>query len=266
MSSCWEYCPPHWYGESGYRAFIGASSSRSGGIAFIASVTIVMFGMIANSAQYATFLREHKPVRYTLNPTAQIASMAALLAGSDAAPNQPLIDPAGTIEHTSAAAPKPLVLFLVIGETARAANFQLGGYERATKPVDPTPRRPMRSSRNGAHASVVSTFRSMMYSRARCRALLTLEERFYSSWQPLKLFNVGAAVFVDAGRSWGQDEHAATPAGWLEDVGVGLRLGSARSGLGNVLHIDLAMPLNRTNDIETVGSDELPAAPQRKIV
>jgi lipid A ethanolaminephosphotransferase len=104
------------------------------GIAFIASVTIAMFGMIANSAQYATFLREHKPVRYTLNPTAQIVSMAALLAASDAAPNQPLIDAAGAIEHTSAVASKPLVLFLVIGETARAANFQLGGYQRSTNP------------------------------------------------------------------------------------------------------------------------------------
>ena len=29
---------------------------------------------------------------------------------------------------------KPLLLFLVIGETARAQNFQLGGYDRATTP------------------------------------------------------------------------------------------------------------------------------------
>ncbi|HEY0938524.1 MAG TPA: POTRA domain-containing protein [Steroidobacter sp.] len=92
----------------------------------------------------------------------------------------------------------------------------------------------------------------LRYQAGKANALLTLEERFYSSWQPLKLFNVGAALFVDAGRSWGQDEHATAPAGWLEDVGVGLRLGSARSGLGNVLHIDLAMPLNRTSDIDSL--------------
>jgi len=83
-------------------------------------------------------------------------------------------------------------------------------------------------------------------------ALLTLEQRFYTDWQPLKLFNVGAAVFFDAGRTWGQDEFAATPAGWLKDVGVGLRLGSARSGLGNVLHIDLAFPLDRSSDIDSM--------------
>lgn len=83
-------------------------------------------------------------------------------------------------------------------------------------------------------------------------ALVTLEQRFYTDWQPLKLFNVGAAVFVDSGRTWGRDEFAAPPAGWLTDVGLGLRLGSARSGLGNVLHIDLAFPLNRTSDINSL--------------
>lgn len=81
-------------------------------------------------------------------------------------------------------------------------------------------------------------------------ALVTLEQRFYTDWQPLKLFNVGAAVFFDAGRTWGRDEFAAAPAGWLKDIGVGLRLGSARSGLGNVLHIDLAFPLDRSPDID----------------
>jgi outer membrane protein assembly factor BamA len=81
-------------------------------------------------------------------------------------------------------------------------------------------------------------------------ALVTLEQRFYTDWQPLKLFNVGAAVFVDSGRVWGRDEFAAPSAGWLSDIGLGLRLGSARSGLGNVLHIDLAFPLNRTSDID----------------
>ncbi|HKU14702.1 MAG TPA: hypothetical protein VJQ52_09915 [Steroidobacteraceae bacterium] len=83
-------------------------------------------------------------------------------------------------------------------------------------------------------------------------ALVTLEQRFYTDWQPLKLFNVGAAVFFDAGRTWGRDEFAAAPAGWLRDVGVGLRLGSARSGLGNVLHIDLAFPLDGGRDIDSM--------------
>jgi hypothetical protein len=100
-------------------------------------------------------------------------------------------------------------------------------------------------------------------------SLITLEERFYSSWQPLKLVNVGAAVFFDAGRSWGHDRYADDPSltsssqadpkfdssatgGWLKDIGVGLRLGSARSGLGNVVHIDLAFPLDGGRDIQSM--------------
>jgi hypothetical protein len=92
----------------------------------------------------------------------------------------------------------------------------------------------------------------LRYQAGKTNALVTLEERFYSNWQPLKLVNVGGAVFFDTGRAWGQDQYAAAPEGWLSDVGIGLRLGSARSGLGNVLHIDLAMPLNRRNDIDSL--------------
>ena len=44
----------------------------------------------------------------------------------------------------------------------------------------------------------------LRYQAGDASALVTLEQRFYTDWQPLKLFNVGAAVFFDAGRTWGQ--------------------------------------------------------------
>jgi outer membrane protein assembly factor BamA len=92
----------------------------------------------------------------------------------------------------------------------------------------------------------------LRYQAGSSSALVTLEERFYTDWQPLKLVNVGAAVFVDTGRTWGRDAFAAAPQGWLTDVGVGLRLGNARSGLGNVIHVDLAFPLNGGSDLDSV--------------
>ena len=92
----------------------------------------------------------------------------------------------------------------------------------------------------------------LRYQAGTAAALVTLEQRFYTHWQPLKLFNVGAAMFLDAGRTWGHDDFAAPPAGWLTDIGLGLRLGSIRSGLGNVLHIDLAFPLDGGSDIDSV--------------
>jgi lipid A ethanolaminephosphotransferase len=104
-------------------------------IAVVVALGVAVAGMFANSADYATFFREHKPVRYTLNPIAPIVSMVGLVAASNKThANAPLIDPAGKIERTAARSAKPLVLFLVIGETARAANFQLGGYARDTNP------------------------------------------------------------------------------------------------------------------------------------
>jgi len=92
----------------------------------------------------------------------------------------------------------------------------------------------------------------LRYHAGASSAVLTLEQRFYTDWQPLKLANVGAAVFADTGRMWGNDPFTDTPHDWLTDVGVGLRFGSARSGLGNILHIDLAFPLNRTQDIDSM--------------
>jgi hemolysin activation/secretion protein len=92
----------------------------------------------------------------------------------------------------------------------------------------------------------------LRYQSGESSVLVTAEQRFYTDWYPFRLFKVGAAVFADAGRTWGPDFAGQEPLGWLGDVGVGLRLGNARSGLGNVLHIDLAVPLVRQPDIDTV--------------
>lgn len=104
-------------------------------IAIVAALGVAVAGMFASPADYASYFREHKPIRYTLNPVAPIVSLVGLLAGGrDSRANAPLIDPAGKVERTAAISAKPLVLFLVVGETARAANFQLGGYARETNP------------------------------------------------------------------------------------------------------------------------------------
>jgi len=57
---------------------------------------------------------------------------------------------------------------------------------------------------------------------------------------------------ADVGRTWGDDVAGHESLGWLSDVGVGLRIGNSRSGLGNVLHVDLAVPLNRQPGIDSL--------------
>ncbi|HEY7642797.1 MAG TPA: phosphoethanolamine--lipid A transferase [Steroidobacteraceae bacterium] len=103
---------------------------------FIGSaLALCAVALFACSSNYAVFFREHKPVRYALSPAAPVVSLAGLLSAQERrGRNAPVIDVAGNVQRTAAAQRKPLVLFLVVGETARAANFQLGGYARATNP------------------------------------------------------------------------------------------------------------------------------------
>jgi hypothetical protein len=85
------------------------------------------------------------------------------------------------------------------------------------------------------------------------RALLTLEERYFTNYSLWKIADIGGAVFFDVGRSWGESAFGPTEnLGWLKDVGIGLRLGNSRSALGNVLHIDLAFPLDGPSSLDNV--------------
>ena len=68
----------------------------------------------------------------------------------------------------------------------------------------------------------------LRYQDGSSRALLTLEERYFSDWYPLRLLRVGAAVFVDVGRTWGSAPLAEPGLGILRDLGFGLRLGNSR--------------------------------------
>ncbi len=61
---------------------------------------------------------------------------------------------------------------------------------------------------------------------------------------------MGAAVFADVGRTWG--EGLAADLGTLKNVGVGLRLSSSRSGQGSVIHLDVAFPLDGDGSIDSV--------------
>lgn len=80
--------------------------------------------------------------------------------------------------------------------------------------------------------------------------LLTLEQRVFTNWYPFHLFHVGAAVFFDAGRVWGDGPFATNDGEVLKDVGFGLRIGSTRSGLGHVAHVDVAFPLDGPKDLK----------------
>jgi lipid A ethanolaminephosphotransferase len=91
-------------------------------------------GVFANSAGYATFLRTHKPIRFLIAPGSAVAGTVSYVLKAVQPPPPALVDPGGAPSRVGVASRKPLLFFLVIGETARAANFQLGGYPRPTNP------------------------------------------------------------------------------------------------------------------------------------
>ena len=92
----------------------------------------------------------------------------------------------------------------------------------------------------------------LRYQSGNRRVLMTVEQRVYSDWYPWRLFRVGAAAFCDVGRAWSGPDANTLNTGWLSDVGIGLRILSARSAFNNVLHADIAFPTHHDPNIKSV--------------
>jgi outer membrane protein assembly factor BamA len=92
----------------------------------------------------------------------------------------------------------------------------------------------------------------LRYQTGESAVLLTVEQRLFTKWYPFRLFRVGGAIFFDAGRIWGSGAPSVSDNELLRDVGFGLRLGAERSGLGRMIHIDLAFPLDGQDDIDSM--------------
>jgi hypothetical protein len=92
----------------------------------------------------------------------------------------------------------------------------------------------------------------MRYQNGTRRLLFTVEERFYTDLYLWRLFRAGGAVYMDAGRAWGGPDAGAGSSSWLGNIGAGLRIVSTRSAFGNVLHVDLAFPVNAPPDVKRV--------------
>ncbi|MDJ0908305.1 MAG: hypothetical protein QNI99_03860 [Woeseiaceae bacterium] len=92
----------------------------------------------------------------------------------------------------------------------------------------------------------------LRYQSGDSRVLISMEQRYFTDWYPFRLVRVGAAVFADAGRTWGDDPLGGENLGWLTDVGFGLRLAPTRFGTDKVFHVDVAFPLDGDDSIDDV--------------
>lgn len=103
------------------------------GVAALISVALIF----ALYSVHAPFWRSNKDILKQLNPDAALLATVQYFGDqlARASRRTAMSNPAGPTRVLHGAPDrKPLLLFLNIGETARAQNFQLGGYARKTNP------------------------------------------------------------------------------------------------------------------------------------
>lgn len=92
--------------------------------------------LLANYAHYASLLRNHRELRLMLVPHNIVAAGYGYLKRQRAFPAVPQPVGLDAVRSTAVAhARRPMLVVLVVGETARAQNFSLNGYPRPTNPA-----------------------------------------------------------------------------------------------------------------------------------
>lgn len=114
--------------------WINASLVRIGAI--VGAVVVAVVAILPVNRDLTSMLRNHRELRYLVTPGNFIWGLAAQSARSAREVGAPK-EPVGTDAHVIRVAlgdEKPRVFVLVVGETARAANFSMLGYVRETNP------------------------------------------------------------------------------------------------------------------------------------
>lgn len=75
-------------------------------------------------------------------------------------------------------------------------------------------------------------------------ARINLERRHFYDIHPFNLFRVGSVLFIEAGKVWDIEDRFEQSDKVLVDLGMGLRVSSSKSRPGNVIHVNIAVPLN----------------------
>lgn len=97
-------------------------------------ISLLFLVAVPFSSQYASFIREHKSVRFLSNPTFFSYSAIRYLGNSFKQPESTVLKPVAEDAKHIAGDNKNELLILVIGETARSDRFSLNGYQRETNP------------------------------------------------------------------------------------------------------------------------------------
>jgi len=99
---------------------------------------VTTLSMLWSSKEYAFVLRENRSLRFLVNPVFPLTSLVKYLKINSGLVSKkrdlvPVFNDAAKYVNAGAEHKKD-VLIIVVGETARAANFSLNGYKRETNP------------------------------------------------------------------------------------------------------------------------------------
>ena len=113
-------------------------SSRLGsrGVLLLLTLGVALAALMAGYQPLASAMRLHKDLRFMISPFNTLVATAQVLGKQGAQTAQPL-KPVGQDAHLGASyatQTRPLLLMVVVGETARAQNWGLNGYARQTTP------------------------------------------------------------------------------------------------------------------------------------
>lgn len=109
-----------------------ARQALRNGVLFALALLVLAVAAIAGFQPLASVMRNHKEVRYLVNPLASLYSLGRV-ATKPLARDESRLVPVGA-DARLAAGGRPAILLLVLGETARSDHFALNHYGRDTTP------------------------------------------------------------------------------------------------------------------------------------
>ena len=126
--------PSWWLWRQPVRAIAWARRLGGNLLAFAASIGVLTVSLLLIYQDFASVMRNHDMLRYLINPLNSFYAVGHVMA-------EPLEREDGPVQPIGADArlmgtpgQPPATLIVVVGETARAVNFGINGYERDTTP------------------------------------------------------------------------------------------------------------------------------------
>lgn len=103
-------------------------------LAFAGSLVVFVVSLMLIYQDFASVMRNHTQLRYLINPLNSFYAIGRVVAQPLERDTQTVVPIGQDARHVLPAAASPATLIVVVGETARAVNFGINGYERDTTP------------------------------------------------------------------------------------------------------------------------------------